>query len=124
MKIIGIDPGLAATGIGLVTGTGYRIDEFSYGSIYTASGTALAARLDCIYTKLITLVKKERPDLMVIEDVFSLHRFPKSGINLGQVSKHELEKTVRDVLRLTSPIRPYHASDALALALIGLYRFG
>ena len=157
MKIIGIDPGLAATGIGLVTGTGYRIDDFSYGSIYTTSDTALAARLDCIYTKLITLVKKERPDLMVIEDVFSLHRFPKSGINLGQVSgviqlaaarasieavaipvreskkiltgngnasKYQLEKTVRDVLRLTSPIRPYHASDALALALIGLYRFG
>jgi len=34
----------------------------------------------------------------------------------------QLEKTVRHLLNLTTPIRPYHASDAIGLALIGLYR--
>jgi len=157
MKIIGIDPGLAATGIGIVTGSGHRIDDFSYGSIQTKKEIVLANRLDCIFSKLLELLDSETPDLMVIEDIFSLSRYPKSGITLGQVSgiiqlaaartniptveipvretkkiltgngsanKHQLEKAVRHVLNLSAPIRPYHASDALALALIGLYRFG
>lgn len=157
MKIIGIDPGLAATGIGIVTGSGHRIDDFSYGSIQTKKGIVLANRLDCIFSKLLELLNSETPELMVIEDIFSLSQYPKSGITLGQVSgiiqlaaartniptveipvretkkiltgngsanKHQLEKAVRHVLNLSAPIRPYHASDALALALIGLYRFG
>ncbi len=93
---------------------------------------------------------------MVVEDIFSLQKYPKSGITLGKVtgiillagnqldlpvievqvreakqvltgngnaSKMQLEKAVRHFLNLTTPIRPYHASDALGLALIGLYRY-
>jgi crossover junction endodeoxyribonuclease RuvC len=36
----------------------------------------------------------------------------------------QLEKSVRNLLKLSTPIRPLHASDALGLALIGLYRYG
>ena len=72
MKIIGIDPGLAATGIGIVNGSGYRIDDFSFGSIQTKKEIVLANRLDCIFSKLLDLLDSETPDLMVIEDVFSL----------------------------------------------------
>ena len=93
---------------------------------------------------------------MVIEDVFSLQKYPKSGITLGKVtgvillagyqvdvpvtevpvreakqvltgngnaSKIQLERAVRHLLNLPDPIRPYHASDALGLALIGLFRY-
>jgi crossover junction endodeoxyribonuclease RuvC len=155
MKIIGIDPGLAATGIGLVSGNDLSIDGFAFGTIETAVDTALPTRLDIIFTKLLTLLKNEKPDLLIIEDVFSLRRYPKSGITLGQVSgvillaafrsgiasseipvreakqvltgngnasKWQLEKAVRQRLQSKEPIRPFHASDALGLALIGLYR--
>jgi crossover junction endodeoxyribonuclease RuvC len=40
----------------------------------------------------------------------------------GNASKMQLEKAVRHRLKMAEPIRPYHASDALGLALIGLYR--
>ena len=93
---------------------------------------------------------------MVVEDVFSVEKFPKAGITLGKVSgvvllagckadvpvaevpvreakqiltgngnssKKQLEKAVRHLLKLKTPIRPYHASDALGLALLGLFRF-
>jgi crossover junction endodeoxyribonuclease RuvC len=40
----------------------------------------------------------------------------------GRASKEQLEAAVRHILGRTDPIRPYHASDAVALALIGLYR--
>ncbi len=157
MKIIGIDPGLAATGVGIVRGTGLKIDGFSFGAINTAKNISLPNRLEQIYTHLLSLLKNEKPDFMVVEDVFSLPKYPKSGITLGRVtgvillagfqanvsiaeisvreakqvltgngnaSKIQLEKSVRNLLNITTPIRPYHASDALGLSLIGLYRLG
>ena len=156
MKIIGIDPGLSSTGVGIVRGNGSKIDGYSFGCIYTSTDNSLAYRLDQIYSKLTTLLKDEKPDLMVLEDVFSLKRYPKSGLALGQVggvihlagfrmnipmtevsvreakkvltgsgnaSKLQLERAVRHFLKVKDPIRPYHASDAMGLALIGLFRF-
>jgi len=156
-KIIGIDPGLSATGIGIVRGTDITVDGFSFGNINTSKNISLPNRLNRIFSKLLHILKDEKPDLMIVEDVFSLDRYPKSGITLGKVtgvillagcqagvsvvevpvreakqvltgngnaSKVQLEKAVRHELNLTEPIRPFHASDALALALIGLYRYG
>ena len=86
VKIIGIDPGLSATGIGIVRGLGSNIESYSFGSIHTSKTTSLPGRLDKIFSKLLQLLKNEKPDLMVIEDVYSLNRYPKSGILLGQVT--------------------------------------
>jgi crossover junction endodeoxyribonuclease RuvC len=156
IKIIGIDPGLSATGIGIVRGDGQRIDGYSFGSISTSKNNSLPDRLGHIFSKLIQILKEESPDLLVVEDVFSLDRYPKSGITLGQVSgvvmlaghqadvpsvqvavreakqvltgsgtasKEQLEEAVRHRLKHKTSIRPFHASDALALAIIGLYRY-
>jgi crossover junction endodeoxyribonuclease RuvC len=155
IKIIGIDPGLSATGVGIVKGMGLKIDDFSFGSIHTSKNTSLPNRLDQIFSNLLVVLKDEKPDLMVVEDVFSVQKFPKAGITLGKVSgvvllagfrfdvpvtevpvreakqvltgngnatKMQLEKAVRSLLNLTTPIRPYHASDAMGLALLGLFR--
>jgi crossover junction endodeoxyribonuclease RuvC len=154
--IIGIDPGLAATGIGVVTGSGLAVDGYSYGAITTSKADATAHRLEQIYLKLLQVLNDAKPDLMIVEDVFSLTKYPKSGITLGKVTgvvllasqkarvpvievpvreakqiltgngnadKVQLERAVRRILNLTAPIRPVHASDALGLAIIGLYRY-
>ena len=154
--IIGVDPGLAATGIGVVSGTGHHIDSFAYGVIKTAAKIPTQARLEKIYSGISSLFQNEKPDLVIIEDVFSLEKYPKSGITLGSVcgvvllavqqfgafvkeipvreakqvltgngnaSKEQLEKAVRQTLKAQDPIRPYHASDSLGLALIGLFRY-
>ena len=84
-KIIGIDPGLLATGIGIVRGQGSKIDGYSFGSINTSAKSALPKRLDKIFSKLAHILSQEQPDLMVVEDVYSLNKYPKSGIILGQV---------------------------------------
>lgn len=155
MKVLGVDPGLADTGIGVVYGHGLRVDGFAFGSISTSRDQVPSRRLEKIYSKLTQILQLEMPDLMVVEDVFSLEKYPKSGIMLGKVagvillagchinvpikeipvreakqvltgngnaSKSQLEKAVRHALKLERPIRPYHASDALGLALIGLFR--
>ena len=156
IKTIGIDPGLSATGIGIVRGRGLKIDGCSYGSINTSKNISLPARLNQIFSKLLKILEDEKPDLMIVEDIFSLTKYPKAGITLGKVtgvillagchvnvpvtevpvreakqvltgngnaSKMQLEKAVRRLLNLSDPIRPDHASDALGLALIGLYRY-
>jgi crossover junction endodeoxyribonuclease RuvC len=41
----------------------------------------------------------------------------------GSASKMQLEESVRGRLNHKTPIRPYHASDAVGLALIGFYRY-
>jgi crossover junction endodeoxyribonuclease RuvC len=155
MKIIGIDPGLSSTGVGIVWGNRHQVDGYSFGGINTSTNHCLANRLNQIYSELRSLLEAENPDLLVLEDVFSLKRYPKSGLTLGQVSgvihlagfrtdvrmtqisvreakkvltgngnasKIQLERAVRHVLKLKEPIRPFHASDAIGLALIGLYR--
>ncbi len=86
MKVIGVDPGLASTGIGVVTGMGMHIDRFSYGSIQTRAHTCLPHRLKEIHERLLQILTDEHPDLMVVEDVFSLEAFPSSGIVLGKVA--------------------------------------
>ncbi len=156
IKVIGIDPGLSATGVGIVKGTGIKVDGFSFGSIHTSKNLPLPSRLDQIFSNLLRVLKDEKPDLMVVEDVFSVDKFPNAGITLGKVtgvvllagcrmevpvievpvreskqvltgngnaSKFQLEKAVRSLLKLTTPIRPYHASDAMGLALLGLFRY-
>ena len=69
MKFIGIDPGLSSTGIGIVTGEGFEVAGFSFGSINTPSRLALPNRLDHIYSRLLGLLKDEKPDFMVVEDI-------------------------------------------------------
>ncbi len=156
IKVIGVDPGLSATGVGIVRGIGLKVDSFSFGSIHTSKNLPLPGRLDQIFSNLLTVLKDEKPDLMVVEDVFSVEKFPNAGITLGKVTgvillagfrmkvpvievpvreskqvltgngnatKMQLEKSVRNILNLTTPIRPYHASDAMGLALLGLFRF-
>jgi len=156
IKVIGVDPGLSATGVGIVRGIDLKVDGFSFGSIHTSKNLPLPNRLDQIFSNLLTVLKDEKPDLMVVEDVFSAEKFPNAGITLGKVTgvillagcrmevpvievpvreskqvltgngnatKMQLEKTVRRLLNLTTPIRPYHASDALGLALLGLFRY-
>lgn len=159
MKVLGVDPGLAATGVGLVWGRGLAVDGFSYGCLTTAAGEATAIRLTRIYEGVIQILREARPDRVVVEDVFSLQCQPRSGILLGKVcgvillaagragletdileiptreakrvltgngnaSKSQLERAVRRHLGNAPPISPSHASDALALALIGLFRCG
>lgn len=86
VKIIGIDPGLAATGVGIVQGRGMQVQHFAYGTIRTPAHHPQAERLVRIYHRLRGLLADEAPDLMVVEDAFSLERYPKSGLTLGKVT--------------------------------------
>lgn len=83
--IAGVDPGLAATGLGLIRACGYKIEDYAFGCIKTSSKIDIASRLEIIYNRLSDFLESYKPDIVVIEDVFSVEAYPKSGIMLGNV---------------------------------------
>lgn len=70
MIILGIDPGLAKTGCGIIRQEKNRVKILAYGVISTRSGQPLAQRLRKIYEEIQDLCREYHPDVAVIEDIF------------------------------------------------------
>jgi len=85
MKAIGVDPGLAMTGFGIVETLPRGGRACDWGAIRTEAGCSVPIRLKTIYDELKRLFEKWRPDLLALEEVFVLKQFPKAAIQLGEV---------------------------------------
>jgi crossover junction endodeoxyribonuclease RuvC len=70
MIILGIDPGLASTGYGVVEKTEGRLRSLGFGGISTSPREPLSSRLDKIYREVSELIERYRPDLLVLEELF------------------------------------------------------
>jgi len=68
--ILGIDPGLAIVGWGIVEYKSTRFRTVAYGSVQTPAGMRTEERLKLIYEGICELIKKYRPDAMAIEELF------------------------------------------------------
>ena len=85
MRILGIDPGFAIVGFGIIDYTGNHFSVVDYGSIETKAGTPFDSRLLTIHTELAGLVDRYSPDVMSIEELF-FNTNAKTAINVGQAS--------------------------------------
>lgn len=70
MRILGIDPGYAIVGYGIVDYDGLRFKTVGYGAITTGSDMPFSKRLNAIYSDVITLIEKYKPDCMSIERLY------------------------------------------------------
>ena len=70
MRILGIDPGYAIVGFGVVSYHGADFTPLEYGAITTEAGTRFAARLTAIYDDLDFLLKRFQPDCIAIERLY------------------------------------------------------
>lgn len=70
MRILGIDPGYAITGIGVVDYDGYKFAPVKFGAITTKAGTDFNLRLLTIYEDMTELVKQVKPDHIAIERLY------------------------------------------------------
>jgi crossover junction endodeoxyribonuclease RuvC len=71
MIILGIDPGIALTGWGIIKA--YSRDKFfciDYGCIKTNSSTEIGMRLRIIYNSLQLIIKQYKPDFIAVEELF------------------------------------------------------
>ena len=85
MIILGIDPGLANTGFGAINCSKIAPFLLKCGYIKTSAKDHISIRLHQIHSDLNQLINSFRPDLVAIENVFSLVRYPKAGLLLGGV---------------------------------------
>lgn len=70
MRILGIDPGLAIVGWGVVDYAGSRFRTVAYGSIQTPAGMRTEERLARIFDGMNELIDKYHPDEMAVEELF------------------------------------------------------
>lgn len=70
MIILGIDPGIAIVGYGVIEFKNSRFTTLAHGSVQTPAHTDVELRLQMIYEKLDELIKIFHPDEMAIEELF------------------------------------------------------
>ena len=70
MRILGIDPGVATIGFGLVEADRAQVHMVTYGAITTPAGLPLSRRLYQIDRDMEELIGKLRPDVMAVEELF------------------------------------------------------
>ncbi|MGN1212531.1 MAG: crossover junction endodeoxyribonuclease RuvC [Christensenellales bacterium] len=70
MIILGIDPGYAIVGFGVIEKIGSNIKVIDYGVITTPKEDSMPKRLNDIYDSLCALIDKYKPDCMALEELF------------------------------------------------------
>jgi crossover junction endodeoxyribonuclease RuvC len=70
MLVLGIDPGTANTGYGIVAGSGARLQAVAHGVIETRASVPLERRLTEIHARIGELIDAHRPDAVAIEELY------------------------------------------------------
>ena len=83
MRIIGLDPGTATTGYGIVDAEDGELTAVTYGTITTPASMDMPYRLQIIQQELQELLDKYQPDTAGIEEVF-FGRNVTTAITVGQ----------------------------------------
>jgi len=83
MRILGLDPGLAATGWGVIETEGNRLRHVGHGTVRTAAGAPLAERLAGLYDGLMAVMTAQGLEEAAVEEVF-VNANPQSTLKLGQ----------------------------------------
>ena len=83
MNVLGIDPGTAATGYGLIAVEGSRMRPLEHGVIETPSGSAPALRLAAIFSAVSDLIQRHDPGSVALEDLY-VGGNPRTVLSVGQ----------------------------------------
>lgn len=83
MRIIGIDPGFAILGYGIIEINGSKFKTIEYGAITTPSDMPMPDRLRIIYSNLSDLITEYQPQEASIEELF-FNKNTKTALMVGQ----------------------------------------
>lgn len=99
MRVLGLDPGLAIVGYGLLEVVGNRYRLLEYGTIQTDSSTSTDERLKIIYNELKGIIDEYEPSEMAIEKLFH-QKNSKTVINVAQARGVEILAAVNSDMRV------------------------
>ena len=140
MIILGIDPGIATIGFGIVEAHRSQCRVIQYGVLSTPAGLPLSHRLTMIYEDMQELIHTFHPDEMAVEELFFNTNLT-TGISVahgrgvillaaeqlgvpifeytpmhGKADKKQVMQMTQRLLHLAKLPRPDDAADALAIA--------
>jgi crossover junction endodeoxyribonuclease RuvC len=144
--VMGIDPGAANLGFGIVRLEGNHMVALDGGVVETTPDLPMERRLERIHRALAELIAWHEPKAMAIEEVFfgknvrsamavgqacgvAMLAAAESGVKYtpqaikmavcgsGGADKHQVQRMVGTLLGLPEPPTPDHAADALAVAI-------
>ncbi len=149
MIVLGVDPGIANTGYGIVESAGSRLSALEYGVIETAASFNPERRLAEIHSDIGELIERFEVDAVAVEDLYFganvvsamavgqargvvLLAAGQRGVGVraytpqqvkaavcgsGRADKAQVAGMAARLLGLSTPPRPDHAADALAVAV-------
>lgn len=83
MRILGIDPGYAILGYGIIDKVGNHFSTVAYGSILTDAKMDMPERLCVLYDELTSIIEEYKPEEAAIEELF-FNNNAKTAILVGQ----------------------------------------
>ena len=147
MRILGIDPGYAIIGWGVLDYKGNKFSVVDYGAITTQAKTPFPLRLQMIYTDMIGLFDTYHPEVMSMEKlfynnnaktvidvaqargvitlsaqqknvpIFEYTPLQQSVVGYGRAEKKQVQEMTRLILNLEKIPKPDDTADALAMAI-------
>jgi len=149
MIIVGIDPGTATTGFGVIRKVKNRLKCLDYGIIQTVPSLPPEQRLKKLYLELSHLLNKYKPKVLAVEKLYFFKNLKtaipvseakgvillaaaqkkikvwqiaplevKMGIcGYGRADKKQIQRMIKEILKLKEVPKPDDAADALAIAV-------
>ena len=140
MRVLGIDPGYAIVGWGVVDYAGNRFAPVDFGAVCTDAGVPFERRLDEVYAGIKEVIERTRPEVLAIEKLFYQHnqttvillaaaqaglpiyeytpmRVKQAVTGYGKAVKKQVQEMTRVLLHLPAVPKPDDTADALAMAI-------
>jgi crossover junction endodeoxyribonuclease RuvC len=80
---MGVDPGLVATGFGVLEAGAGGVAVRDAGVISTTAGQPLEVRLNALHRAIHRIIEAQGPELLVVEDLYTEYRFPRTAVLMG-----------------------------------------
>ncbi|MDR3545217.1 MAG: crossover junction endodeoxyribonuclease RuvC, partial [Candidatus Limnocylindrales bacterium] len=118
MIVLGIDPGTAALGYGIIDRTGSRLRAIDYGAFHTPADLSLPERLLAIHAFLLDLIELHGPALLGVERIFHSRNVQTAlaigharGVVLLAAAQHNLEVREATPSEVKLGVTGYGAAD-------------
>lgn len=118
MRILGIDPGYAIVGWGVIEYEASRFHVLGYGSITTPAGLDIPKRLEMIYDGMNELIDKYSPDSIAVEELFFGHNTTTAivvgearGVILLSAQKHGIKISEYTPLQVKQAVVGYGRAE-------------
>jgi len=111
MRILGLDPGTATIGFGIIETDGQKHQLLDYGCIKTAAGVPFPERLRQIYEDLKVIVSEWKPQAVAIEEIF-FSKNVKTAIQVAQARGAIIQQLAIGSHQITE-YKPQHIKEAV-----------